>query len=151
MTFALRAVLAVSLALVAMPSLGRTAELPPQQPAHLADPCEGAPTQLDAYGCYRDSADKSRAEVERAFERSLRTATRLDADARRRHMPRSMLAAQLRASQAAWRSYSKAQCALEGGASFGGSGTDVLEAACRYRLNAQRLAELKAADELLKR
>jgi len=43
------------------------------------------------------------------------------------------------------------QCALEGGVAFGGSGTDILEAQCRYRLNVIRLSELQAAIRLLER
>jgi len=43
------------------------------------------------------------------------------------------------------------QCSFEGDSSFGGSGTDILDAACHYRLNSQRLSELNAAYELLNR
>lgn len=142
---------AFALALAATPGLGWAAELASPQPARQGDPCQGAATQLDAYGCYLDAAGQARVEVERAFAASLRTATRLDADARRHHMRGSKLAAQLRASQAAWLRHSRAQCAFEGATSFGGSGTDVLEAACRYRLNTSRLSDLKAADGLLNR
>jgi len=56
----------------------------------------------------------------------------------------------LEASQAAWLRYSACQCAFEGGSSFGGSGTDVLEAECHYRLSL-RIAELRAAAKLLRR
>ena len=117
--------------------------------------CGGAASQVAALGCFLAAAARSRADVEHAYQRDLRAAIRLDrafdAFARRRRMPAASLAAQLRASQAAWLTYARSQCGFEGGSSFGGSGTDLLEAACRDRLNRQRLAELEKAAGLLKR
>jgi uncharacterized protein YecT (DUF1311 family) len=68
------------------------------------------------------------------------------------HMPASSsLAKWLQSSQLAWVRYSQSQCAFEGGTSFGGSGTDILDAECHQRLNSKRIAELNAAYDLLNR
>ena len=156
MTFAVRAILALCLAVGAsVPSSGRASVIPAQSTKRLEARCEGASTQVETENCYTAAAERSRAEVERAFERNLRTAAAMDSDfnayARGRHILGSILAQQLKASQAAWLRYSQSQCSFEGGSSFGGSGTDILEAACHYRLNSQRLLELKAAAQLLNR
>ena len=156
MTFAVRATLAVSLAIGAfVPSLGRATVLSPQPTERVEELCEGAATQVETLTCYLDAATKSRADVERAFEQNLRKAIALDrdfnADARLHRAPRSSLAAHLKASQAAWLRYSHWQCSFEGSSSVGGSGTDILEAACHYRLYSQRLSELRAAGQLLNR
>jgi len=93
--------------------------------------------------------------VDRAFNRALQAAVALEKEqnafARPRKLPIAVLVRDLKAAQAAWLSYSMSQCALEGGVAFGGSGTDILEARCRYRMNVIRLSELRAAIRLLER
>lgn len=106
-------------------------------------------------GCFLDAAKKSRLQVDRAINQALQAAVaeekQYNTFGRSRHLPNAVLVRDLKASQAAWLIYSKSQCALEGGVAFGGSGTDSLEALCRYRLNVIRLSELRAAIDLLKR
>ena len=112
-------------------------------------------TGAEAIICFQAETAKSRRQMERAFERDLRAATAFDKEfnafARARRMPASHLAVQLKASQAAWLSYSRSQCSLEGGTSAGGSGTASLDAACHYRLNLQRLSDLQEGWRLLNR
>ena len=66
-------------------------------------------------------------------------------------MPSPSLVERLKLSQTAWLQYSDVQCGFEGETSFGGSGTDILNAECRYRMNSNRLKELEAARQLLER
>lgn len=117
--------------------------------------CDGLAPQVRVLGCFLDAAKKSRLHVDRAFNRALRAAVALEKEqnafARPRKLPTAVLVRDLKAAQAAWLSYSMSQCALEGGVAFGGSGTDILEAQCRYRLNVIRLSELQAAIRLLER
>ncbi|HEY1606520.1 MAG TPA: lysozyme inhibitor LprI family protein [Allosphingosinicella sp.] len=156
MTFALLAILSALLAIgtSGVPVLGG-GTVPS---AHAADRLEAGcepPTEVEREICYRAAAARSRGEVERAFERNLRTATALDREwnafAQAHRIRGSSLAGQLKASQAAWLSYSQSQCSFEGGTSRGGSGTDILEAACHYRLNSHRLSELQEDRKLLNR
>jgi uncharacterized protein YecT (DUF1311 family) len=133
MKFSVRATLAVSLAIGAsVPGPGRAMAPPAQATTPLEEQCEAASTKAETESCYVAAAAKARAEVERAFERELRTAIAQDIEfnafARLHHMPGSTLAVQLNASQAAWRRYSQSQCSFEGGSSFGGSGTDIIDA-----------------------
>jgi len=155
MTFAVRAALAASLTIGASgPGLAGATVPPAQANDSLQERCTGASTQAETLGCYAAAAAKSRAEVERAFERNLQTARALDREWNAHashHILGSVLRKQLKVSQAAWLSYSQSQCSFEGGSSFGGSGTDILDAACHYRLNSQRLSELNAAYKLLNR
>ena len=156
MTSKLRATLALSLAIANCPSGGAHAATVPGRTEDRAEAmCEAASPNAAKLGCYVGAAATARSEVERAFERSLRRAMAFDRDANsfaRLHRTRSsILARQLRASQSAWSAYSRYECLFEGGSSFGGSGTDILEAACRCRLYKRRLAELDAAARLLDR
>jgi uncharacterized protein YecT (DUF1311 family) len=117
--------------------------------------CEETGSGLEKFNCYLGAAANSRAKVEQAFERNLRSAIAFDRDfngyAQSKNILGTSLAADLRQSQTAWRRYSKSQCSFEGGSSFGGSGTDILETICHHRLNLLRLYELNAAEKLLKR
>ncbi|MES2057120.1 MAG: lysozyme inhibitor LprI family protein [Pseudomonadota bacterium] len=140
---------------VSLPTMAPAAVLSPPATTQIVDRCDGAATNAERDGCYLDAARKLRAKVERSFERNLRTAVVLDrkfnAFAKAGHIHRSSLAVKLKTSQAEWLKYSQSQCSLEGGTSFGGSGTDSLEARCHYRLNALRLSELRATNHLLSR
>ena len=119
-----------------------------------ADPvlrrCEELSPNAAVGACYLAAAARERAKVERAFQQRVREAKAMDdgmgADPKLM-IPR--LAAHLRVSQAAWIRYVAAQCHFEGGARFGGSGTDMLRDECRYRLYKQRLAEFNAARDLM--
>ncbi|MDT8760111.1 DUF1311 domain-containing protein [Sphingomonas psychrotolerans] len=115
--------------------------------------CDGLAPQVRVLGCFVDAAKTSRLEVDRTLNRALQAAAALEnpynAFARSRSLPNADLVRDLKAAQTAWLSYSMSQCALEGGVAFGGSGTDILEAQCRYRLNVIRLSELRAAIRLL--
>jgi uncharacterized protein YecT (DUF1311 family) len=126
-----------------------------QPPNGLEKRCEETGSGLEKLNCYLGAAAKSRTKVERAFERNMQSAIALDrnfnAYAKSNKIPGSSLAADLKTSQAAWLRYSKSQCSFEGGSSFGGSGTDILEAICHHRLNLLRLSELNAAEKLLDR
>ena len=108
--------------------------------------CDDAATHGEAADCYLRVAVRSRARVERAFRRDLQSAQVLE-----KGSPDPSLAEGLEVSQAAWRRYADAQCGFEGRTAFGGSGGDIVAAQCHDRLNAQRLAELKATDALLNR
>ena len=117
--------------------------------------CDAASTQIESLGCYLDAAATSRAAVRRAFHRDLQRAITRDRDfgayAHAHGMLGLSLAQRLRISQVAWLKYSDVQCSLEGQSSLGGSGEDIHQAECHYRLNSGRLAELKATHELLNR
>ena len=117
--------------------------------------CGEASSQAETFSCYFDLAVTSRAEVQRGFERNLQSAMAQDREfnaySSAHGMLRASLAKRLRTSQAAWLQYSDAQCGFEGGSSSGGSGEDILDAACHYRMNSSRLKELEAARELLER
>jgi uncharacterized protein YecT (DUF1311 family) len=156
MTFALRAALAVSLAIgVSVPSLGQATVLSPQATKRADEPCGSEATQAETLACYLNASEKSRAEVERAFKLNSGIAIHADedwnTDAQVDRLHRSRLTEQLKVSQAAWLRYSHFQCSFEGWTSHGGSGTGILEAACHYRLNSQRLIDLRAAGRLLNR
>jgi uncharacterized protein YecT (DUF1311 family) len=153
MRFPVFTILAASLAVGASMPPGRAASAP-QASALVQAPCEEAGTHWELESCVLAAAAKSGAEVDRGFERTLRSAETFDKEFNASDAARSgsySLAASLRTSQAAWLSHAEAQCALEGGTSGGGSGNDILEAECRYRLTAQRLAELAETDRLLNR
>jgi uncharacterized protein YecT (DUF1311 family) len=117
--------------------------------------CDRASSQAETFSCYFELAATSRAEVQRAFDRSLESAIARDRELKAyphaRDMPSASLVERLKRSQTAWLQYSDAQCGLEGETSFGGSGTDILNAKCRYRMNSNRLEELEAARQLLER
>jgi uncharacterized protein YecT (DUF1311 family) len=117
--------------------------------------CSDASSQAETLSCYFDLAATSRAEVQRAFERNLQSAMAQDREFNAYSSAHGMLDAslvkRLRTSQAAWLQYSDAQCGFEGGSSSGGSGEDILDAACHHRMNASRLQELEAARELFER
>ncbi len=121
----------------------------------VVEQCKDTATQAETLSCLVAATARSHAALQRIYERDLRKALDLDskfsAFAKDHHAVGSSLADHLRASQKAWLRYSQAQCALEGGSSFGGSGTDILEANCHYRHNSQRIAELNAAYVLLNR
>jgi uncharacterized protein YecT (DUF1311 family) len=154
MTFPVRAILAIVLVIgSSVPALAAGVVASREATDRLERRCDGASTQAETLGCYLAAAAKSRADVDRAFRRNLRTSIKLDrqfnAFARSKGIAGSSLSAQLKASQSAWIRYSQSQCSFEGGSSFGGSGTDILDAACHYRLNSKRSAELKAAGKFL--
>lgn len=116
--------------------------------------CDGASPQAAVLGCYLALAARSQTAVRRTFEQSLQTAEAHDEATSayaRHHASDSSSFEQLKASQAAWLKYSASQCAFERASSFGGSGTDILEAECRYRINAARLRELTTATALFNR
>jgi uncharacterized protein YecT (DUF1311 family) len=156
MTFPLRTALAVSLSAGTLAtSAGPAPPVAARAETATQAQCEAASPEAAKFPCYIKAAERANREVDRALMQNLRSAARLDAEfnrfARRHRIPGSTLARQLRSSQEAWTQYSRSECAFEGGSSFGGSGTDVLEAACHYRLGAARLAELDAAARLLSR
>ncbi len=114
--------------------------------------CESANTHSEEIDCYVEAAAKSRAEVRRTFETTLRDVMNLERQLGdlTRNNGRS-LEQWLRTSQSAWLKYSEAQCHVEGqSASMGGSGTDEDDADCRLRLDTSRLAELRATLKLIK-
>lgn len=117
--------------------------------------CDQESSQAKTFSCYFELAATSRAEVQRAFDRSLESAMARDREfnayPRAQGMPSASLAERLKLSQTAWLQYADAQCGLEGETSFGGSGTDILDAACRYRMNSNRLKELEAARQRVER
>jgi len=95
--------------------------------------CQDASPNTAVLTCYLALAARSQAAMKLAFEQSLRTAEAIDRQATayaRDHVSGSPFVEQLRASQASWLEYSASQCALEGASSFGGSGTDILQAKC---------------------
>lgn len=112
-------------------------------------------TQAETLSCYTPAAARLRSEVQRAFQRNLRTATFPDNGsngfARRRRIAASSLVERLKGSQAAWIKYVDAQCSYEGQSSLGGSGQDILRAKCLYRANRTRLFELDTARQLFAR
>ena len=133
---------------------------PPRKPSaeRTAEHCDDG-TQVEAEECFASAAVKSRGEVDREFERDLRNAAAFDASVRADPVMAShpmvgfglSLTEDLKVSQAAWVKYSNAQCMFEGRTSLGGSGTDILKAACHNRQNLSRLTELRAADKLARR
>lgn len=154
MTIAVRAILALSL--IAVAAVPASSNSGPSHPADRVEQrCHNASPHAAMLSCYLASVATSQTLVQRAFVQNLRSAEDVDsqfnADAQLHNRSGSSLAGQLRTSQAAWLRYAASQCAFEGASSFGGSGTDILEAECRYRMNVARLRELKAATELLTR
>jgi len=131
---------------VALFELGLAGPLYAQPSKPTEQQCGGAATRAETLSCYLRAAARSRAEVDRAFERDVQRANALDHAA-----SGSSLENGLRASQAEWIRYSNAQCSFEGQSSFGGSGTDILVAACQDRLNSARSSELNSARALLNR
>jgi uncharacterized protein YecT (DUF1311 family) len=126
-----------------------------QAPISDSQRCEEVAPQLEKLACYLGAAKRLQVELDHMLAQNLRTAAILDKEwkiaVRSGHITGSSLVEQVKASQRAWISYARSQCALEGGSSFGGSGSDILEAACHYRQNVARLSELKAAARLLGR
>ncbi|MBI5941085.1 MAG: DUF1311 domain-containing protein [Caulobacterales bacterium] len=116
--------------------------------------CASASSQVETLSCFLELAAASSVEVRRAFNQVLQSTSAPDSDFKG-DAPvlgeRGSSARHLRGSQVAWLNYSDAQCSFEGGTSNGGSGEDILEAECHYRLNLRRLAELQSAKELLNR
>ncbi len=113
--------------------------------------CDNEPTQAATFGCYTKLAGQLRNEIESAFRQRLAEASTADADARSSDHDGPHLAEGVRLSQVAWDNYVDAECGFEGQTSFGGSGDDILQMACRARLDMQRLTDLNAAHHLLQR
>ena len=93
--------------------------------------------------CFALLADQTDRLMAIQWRAALATVRREDAEARRDHANRPVMAVNLLASQRTWLRYRDAQCGMVSDQSAGGTGYGEMDSRCRIALNRQRAAELK--------